>query len=235
MNYLRIPILAVVAFLAVGVLPSQEIGYLDLTDLHPRQRIRGTHGLGGGSCGGGGGYEPKFSVALSLTYLDNSNYSLGDDLSYEMKVQNTGKTPIDIPWTPHLGDLEPADPSETYSYLHATFVLNFTEPTSKQRFSLDSNSYGSSNVPGSIRTLLPGNVILVRGRHQIDHDDEWLHKQIAESSPAHLKVSAYLMLDQATYTPGKNNDDGTEQAPCIPLNITRGAALDVALFPPKSK
>ena len=64
--------LAGVAFLVASATLAQEIGWLDLTDLHPRERIRTPHAISG-ECGGGTGFEDTHSVSMTLTYLDKTS------------------------------------------------------------------------------------------------------------------------------------------------------------------
>jgi len=167
MNRVRIGLLAGIALLVVRTTVSQETGWLDLTDLHPRERIRAPHG-GSAECGGGSGFEPSLETSITLVYLDKTSYSIGEEVTYEVKIENTGKEPIEIPWTPHLGDLEPADSSQSYTYLDAAISLDFTEPNSNRRFSIYSFSYGSSDLAGTTRKLLPGQWIFVRARQKLE-------------------------------------------------------------------
>ena len=85
MNCIRIGLLAGIALLVISTTVSQEIGWLDLTDLHPRERIRTPHALSG-ECGGGTGFEPTHSVSITLTYLDKTSYSVGEEVTYEVKI-----------------------------------------------------------------------------------------------------------------------------------------------------
>lgn len=234
MNHLRIGQLGGVAFLIASAALAQEVGWLDLTDLHPRERIRTPHALSVG-CGGGEGFEPRFTTSVTLTYLDKTSYSVGEEVTYEVKIQNTGKEPMEIPWTPHLGDLEPADSSQSYTYLDAAISLDFTEPNSNRRFSIYANSYGSPEMAGTTRKLLPGESVFVRARRELQTYEEWWQTTIRESSPLNVRVSANLMLNKVTYNPGEKSGAATDRSVCIPLRTTLGAPLDTALLPPKSK
>lgn len=231
MYRLRMVQLGGVAFLIASVTLAQGIGWLDLTDLHPRERIRTPRTISG-RCGGGGS-EPIPSASITLTYLDQTSYSVGEEVTYEVKIQNTGKEPIELPWTPHLGDLEPVDPSQAYTFLDAAILLDFTEPVSNRSFSLCSTSYGSLNMAGTTRTLLPGESVFVRARQKLQAQEEWWQSKIAESSPLKMKVSANLALNEVSYTPGAKRD-GMDQSVCIPLRRTLGAPLDADLLPAKS-
>lgn len=140
--------------------------------MHRRDRIRAPHTVGS-SCGGVAGFTPNTEVSIALVSLDKASYSLGEEVTYEVKIQNSGKKPVEIPWTPHLGDLEPADASQSYTFLQAAVSLTFTEPESKRSFSVYADAYGSSDVPGSTRKLLPGEWVFVRARQKVEVYEEW--------------------------------------------------------------
>ena len=222
------------AFLVASATIAQETGWLDLTDLHPRERMRTPH-AGSGQCGGGAGFEPSLETNITLVYLDKASYSIGEEVTYEVKIKNTGKEPLEIPWTPHLGDLEPAESSQPYTYLHAAISLNFTEPDSNRSFSIYANSYGSSDVAGTTRKLLPGQWIFVRARQKLESYEEWWWAKIKNSSPLSVKVSAGLMLNKVTYSPAEKNNDAVDRSVCIPLRTKLGAPSDVAFWPPRTE
>ena len=71
MNRVRIGLLAGIALLVVCTTVSQETGWLDLTDLHPRERIRAPH-AGSLECGGGAGFETSLEANITLMYLDKT-------------------------------------------------------------------------------------------------------------------------------------------------------------------
>jgi hypothetical protein len=233
-NCVRIVLLAGAVFFATSLVAAQGIGWLDLTDPHPRGRIRAPQS-GSSGCGGGTGFTPNIEITITLVSLDKASYSLGEEVTYEVKIQNSGKELIEIPWTPHLGDLEPADYSQSYTFLHAAVSLSFTEPDSNRGFSIYANSYGSSEMPGSTRKLLPGEWIFVRARQKLETYEEWWWTKVKDSSPLNVRVSASLMLNKVTYSPGEKGDSAVDQSACIPLRTKLGAPADVALWPATSK
>ena len=180
--------LAGAALVAASVVAAQEIGRLDLTDLHPRDRIRVPHTFGG-ECGGGANFTSNNELTITLVSLDKTSYSLGDEVTYEVKVQNSGKAPVEIPWTPHSGDLEPADSLESYTFLHAAISLTFTDPDSNRSFAIYANSFGSLDRQGSTRKLLPGEWIFVRAHQKIQAYEEWWWTKIKDSSPLNVRAS----------------------------------------------
>jgi hypothetical protein len=231
-NRVRIGLLAGAAILAANAAVAQEIGWLDLIDSHPRERIRAPHGLSLG-CGGGSGFAPSVESTITLVSLDKVSYSLGEEVTYEVKIQNSGKETIEIPWTPHSGDLEPADASKSYTYLHAAISLNFTEADSNRTFSLYANSYGSSEVTGTTRKLMPGEWTFVRARQKLETHEEWWWTKIKDSAPLNVRASASLMLNKVTYSTGEKTDSAMDHYVCIPVNTKLGPPSDVVLWPAK--
>jgi hypothetical protein len=231
MDRLRMLQIAGAALLVANTAFTQEIGWLDLTDLHPRERIRSPHSHSV-ECAGGASFDSSPQVDITLMYLDKTSYSLGEEVTYEVKIQNTGKEPIEIPWTAHLGDLEPTDPSEPYTYLDATVALDFATPDSSHSFSIYAFSYGAENVAGTTRKLLPGESAFVRARQQLDSYEEWLQKSIKDSSELNVKVSADLFMNKVNYSPGDKDDTGTDHSACIDIFRHKdGTPFDVVLHP----
>lgn len=223
-----------IAFLVANATIAQEIGWLDLTDPHPHDRIRAPR-PGSSECGVGTGFEPSIETSITLVNLDKTLYSLGDEVTYEVKIQNTGKEPVEIPWTPHLGDLEPAEPSQSYTYLHAAISLAFTEPNANRSFSIYANSYGSSDVAGTTRKLLPGEWVFVRARQIVECYEEWWPNRIRDSSPLNVKVAANLMLSRVTFSPSEKSDAAIDRSVCIPVRTKLGASFDAVLWPARPK
>jgi len=233
MSRLRIGLLAVAAVLAARTTVAQEISYLDLTDPLPRERIRSPRS-GSSGCGGGAGFTASSEIIITLLSLDKHSYSMGEEVTFEVKIQNSSRETIEIPWTPHLGDLEPADSTKTYTYLQAVVALKFTDPIASRSFSVFANFYGSPDVPGSTRELLPGQSILVHVRRKIDVYEEWWWRRVKESPPLTVSASANFLLNRVTYSPNETQSSGTDSSRCIPLRTKEANQLEVALWPRKS-
>jgi len=216
--------------------PAQENGYLDLTDPMPRQPIRNPNEGGmGGWCGGGGDLSAMPEINVSVVSIDKSEYSLGEEVTFEVRIENTGKQNIEIPWTPHLGDLEPSDRTRSYRYRSALLLLTFTDPDSRRSFSLGDAFYGSAEVPGTIWELRPRQSVLIRARKRLEAYEDWWQKRVKEVQPLPLKASANLMVNETTYSPGKNGELGSESVDCTPINTKKANQLDVSLWPASSK
>ena len=131
MKHLSQFIAAVLLFCALP-LAAQEVGYLDLLDVMPRTQLRAPAppppvcdengctvlgGIGGGSigCGAGSPDDPR-ALKTTLVFLDRLTYKAGDSVEMEIRIENVGRVAIEVPWSPHLADLQPADESARFSY-----------------------------------------------------------------------------------------------------------------------
>jgi hypothetical protein len=226
----RISLIAVGIALAASALLAQDVGYLDLTDAVPRQRVRTPNGGAGGFCGSSESSGIP-EVTLTLVSVDKHAYSMGEEVTFEVKVENTGKEKIEISWTPSLGELEPADPTKSYTYRSAAVVLNLTDPGSHRSFSINGYAYGSMDVPGTIRELQLSQSVLVRARKRLEISEDWWGKRVKEVQPLPLKASPGLMLSSVTYSLNEKGDSASENSSCIPLSTKKANEIDVALWP----
>jgi hypothetical protein len=209
--------------LAASTVLAQEIGYIDLTDppfressRHPRTQTSG--------CAGGDSVTRQ--VTVTLQSLDKTVYRLGEEITFEVGIQNTGEETILIPWTPDLADLEPTDPKAAYKYLIGVVILVFKDPKDRT-FPLSESLYGSLNVPGTVRELTHGQSFTVRGRTTIKFlSPEWGKEDLTESSTVDAKVSGYFREDNAKYSP---DAAGKLTELCIPMRSTKANERDTTL------
>ena len=211
---------------------AQEAGYLDLTDPVPRQRLRSPNGgLGGYGCAGGGDVSGIPEVTLSLVSVDKRVYSLGEDITFEVKVQNTGKGSVEVPWTPHLADLEPGDPTQSYEYRSAVVVLNLRDPDSERYVGLYGFFYGSAHLPETIRILRPSESFLIRARSRLEFYEDWWRQKVNELQPLPVRAEPGFMLNTVTYSPNEKGEPASEDSSCIRLNTKKTNQIDVVLWP----
>jgi hypothetical protein len=170
---------------------------------------------------------------VTLMKLDKDSYSMGEQVTFEVKVENTGKETIEIPWTPDLGDLEPLDPTQSYSYRSAAFVLLFTVPDSGHYIQLARFSYGSPDLPGSIRKLQPGQWLLVKASGKTDANDKWWLEESKGSASLSVKATAGLVLTATTYS--SDGQGGSALEKCLPMSRKKANEVDVALWPRRSE
>jgi hypothetical protein len=57
---------------------------------------------------------PKDAGALrtTLVWLDRDEYAVGDHQKFEVRIENVGAVPVEMPFSPHLADLQPVMQAE---------------------------------------------------------------------------------------------------------------------------
>lgn len=200
---------------------------MDLTDNIFRDRSRQTRTFGGGCSGSPHTTQASQSeVTATVVSLDKVRYRIGEEATFEVKVLNSGNEAIIVPWTPHLGDLEPADTRSSYKYRVGVILFLFRDPEGLE-FSVSETLYGSPNVPGSLRELSPGQWFTVKGRKRVDlYEQNWGKKEFGDSGFVATNVSGFYRQDRGTYSP---KDGGSDSQRCIPLPCRKANQLDVIL------
>jgi hypothetical protein len=170
-------VVAIAACTAIGT--AQEIAFLDLTGVRPRVDLRyppspparcnkevcsgGGYGGIGIGCGGAAPGE----LRVNLIYLDRSEYFDGDMAEIETTIENVGKIPLQIPWTPHRADLQPPDARtrfRVYEFQVGLF-LNWADGSSTSLGWI--NLYGDPAQPETMVMLDPGERVRIRGQVEI--------------------------------------------------------------------
>jgi len=179
------PLLASLFLLLSTGAVAQEAGYLDLTGVIPRTNLRYPpapppkplpracknglctgFGIAGASmgvsigCGAGDSRDPR-ALKTTLTWLNQIDYQIGDNIEFEIRLDNVGSETMAIPWTPHLADLQPADDSKPFNYLELDLTLDIK--TDSATVSLPPvELHGSEEAAGTIVELAPGAWVRVR-------------------------------------------------------------------------
>ncbi len=113
-----------------------------------------------------------------------------DPFEAELRIINTGLVPVDLPVSPHLSDLQPADEWQVFQYLSLALqvTLSVTEPV--QAFGMGYiELYGSVKHEGTMLTLRPGEWIRVKAKLKLHtwpsqpvegqlQGDFWIHKNV---------------------------------------------------------
>jgi hypothetical protein len=207
---------------------AQQIGSLDMTTTTPKARARYPEGVGGGSCVGRE-YANYPEAAVNLVSLDNTQYSLGENIVYEVNIKNIGKQTIVLPWDPALGDFEPQNEFAAYSYRKGTISLHFT--VGKQDLAVYSDFYGSSAIPGTLKELQPGEWVVIRGRVPLVTYSDSISKELGKSDFLAAQVDADFMVNEVKFTPKGINGKPTETSVCAIIRTQRMNQLKATIFP----
>lgn len=168
-------VLTLTLALATGT-SAQEVQSIDLTAAHQRTALRypphedsgnGSGGGIGGASVGDCGIDTRDPHAAAV-YLDNVGVAEIDPnqpFPVEFRFVNTGRLPLNIPVSPNLSDLQPADPSVPFSYLSLTLGVRLRDhAASTEQVEL----YGSGDHKGTTRILRPGEWIRVKADLRIN-------------------------------------------------------------------
>jgi hypothetical protein len=216
-----------IAFCCTAPVFSQEIGFVDLTDPPFRESTRHPRRFGG-ACAGVDHAQIQRQVRVTVLSLDKTVYRPDDDLTFEVTVQNTGRRPVLVPWTPHANDVEPVNDRERYSCRVSSIILTFQNPE-RRTILVGSSLYGSRAVPGTLRSLAPGESFRVRARVQFHPlAPGWTKEELAEEGPFLAKVQADFTEDIRTFTPANG---GTMTDSCTGIRSIAANTVEINVEP----
>jgi hypothetical protein len=192
-----------------------------------------------GNTGGSASYtceqSSKTAGALhsTLVSLDRGHYAVGDKQTFEVRLENTGSGPLQIPISPYLSDLQPglADGATSskfsFSRLRVQIWLAGQDSTQQKTWSSSvgagTNLYGSSDHPGTIVTLQPGEWVRIVGSGVIAPPG-------SEALPVdHANVKASIDNSQLLVTAGASAEVTHE----VCVDQTQGADVAMTLDVPR--
>ena len=172
-----------VSALTAGCAASHGNGFLDAT-IPIRGFGDGAVETGAVMLGASGGHEP-FPVRLQLLATDRGTYRRMETLVYDLRLVNTSKTPVVLPWSPHPIRRVDRPPM---GYRHAMIELVDQASGSLGSFVL----YGSPNVPNSLKRLAPGESVVVRVPAVLSRVGDGAHAGVG--APAELKLQVKVSV-----------------------------------------
>jgi hypothetical protein len=150
-SYLTVALIVATAF--VSTCRAQEVASLDLTKVAVRDGLRrpkATSPVTGGYSGTEqtspclDSTQEVGALRTSLVSLDRTHYQLGDEPRFEVTVENAGSTPVRIPFSPQLADLQPENPAQKFSYSKLQITLWIA--ASKQWGTTSGNSHNANAI-----------------------------------------------------------------------------------------
>jgi hypothetical protein len=196
-------IVLAVALAATVTCVAQEAGFADLTGVVARTEFRhpANHDSAPLHARGAMGKLQDCSVdgaptlRNTLLWLDRSEYRVGDEERFGVQIENIGSAPIAIPFSPHVADLQPADPGQRFGYSTLIVVLWLGGETWSESQSSGSEIalYGAEDHPDTMLTLHPGEWVQVIGKGKLTLSDNVLPlvRNGDAASYANANVSLY--------------------------------------------
>jgi hypothetical protein len=201
------------ATLLISTCSAQEIASLDLTKVNRRVDLRRPQAtsLVTGRYSGTEQTTPCFdskskagALRASLLSLDRTHYRLEDEPIFEVTIENAGFTTIRIPFSPHLGDLQPDDPGKKFAYseLHITLWIAAGDDQ------WDANTggvvvlYGDNDHSGTMLSLNPGQWVRIVGTGKFTLPSDGLNDEFIRLHPVgRVYAQASLYRDETLITP----------------------------------
>jgi hypothetical protein len=165
-------------FAFAAIADAQEVQSIDLTTAPQRVALRYpppaplTSGNGIASGGGGGSVSDcapdirdPHAAAVYLDGVDGKEIDPEQPFQAAFRFVNTGRLPINVPVSPDLSDLQPADPSVPFSYLSLGLVVRVRNNIGSTGYV---QLYGTVDHNGTTRVLKPGEWIRVKANLKLN-------------------------------------------------------------------
>jgi hypothetical protein len=151
---------------------GQSVAILDFTSTKPKDRARQPKPFPPSTSFGGrcGGIVTNPPLSVSLLPLGKTEYTLGEELAYTVRLRNKGKSPVRVASRLSLADMEPGDSTRSYSYTPMEIwlifrdSLTYTDSRDHMFSSRLVTLYGSSERPETEFELQSGEWFDIRGK-----------------------------------------------------------------------
>jgi len=226
---------------------AQEIKHVDLSVVPQRTELRhppmlpsegsdGRHGVGAGYGGvsvsdGAPDRRDPHALGVYLLHVAPTEINPTEAFAVDFRVLNTGLSPIELPVSANLSDLQPSDESASFSYISLALVAKVEDGGGP--FSAYVELYGSPDHEGSMLVLRPGEWVRVDARLKFHtwppepisthlRGDFWLRRITFYPHPGGEFKEVQNLYPSATPTPG---------IPVRFIHPTPSAAPDVSSEP----
>jgi hypothetical protein len=230
-------------FLALVVLAltftsfAQEDGSLDLAKIEARVDLRRPEASSPITSGYSGmdytrpcsdSTNPVGILQTSLVSLDGTRYQVEDEPTFEARIENIGSTPVRIPFSPHLADLQPKDPAQKFAYseLYITLWIAGGE-TWKTNSGGGVTLYGTNRHPNTMLTLKPGEWVRIIGKGHLFLDNNLFELIRAGHPPDRVYAVTSLVHKQTLITPTQSATTG--QAVCLAGTLEQSVPIELTI------
>lgn len=192
--------------------PAQEVASVDLTKISARTDLRRPQATSPATGGYSGTHQTSACrdsehklgfLRTSVVSLDRTHYQEGNESTFEVTVENAGSSPIRIPFSPHLADLQPKDASKKFAYSELQIVLWIA---AGEKWSSNTGGgvtlYGDDEHSDTMLSLDPGQWVRIIGRGKFDVPRGQLSEQIIHSHEIDtVYAQASLYHEETLITP----------------------------------
>jgi hypothetical protein len=156
---------------------AQEVALVDLTQMTQRTDLRRpsqtsvTGGMASGTNESHACTDTHQSVGTlrtTLATLDHTQYQFGSAPVFEVTIENVGSQPLQIPISPNLADLQPADPSQKFEFSQLSVTLWIGGKRWNANMGGGIFLYGAANHPETLLSLHAGEWVRIIGKGKIE-------------------------------------------------------------------
>ena len=194
--------LALTLLLPFELLAQRQVGdLLDLTKDIPPQKERVSGGSGGGPILIGSTIKKEVPLRITLLHFDKLAYRLGEQIVYEVRLENVSNHDLTLPWSLDLDKVKPDEKKDPPGYLTSSLSLVFNDPIYGIEFVGLASLYGSQLVPDSLKVLRPNERVRIRAARTFFFGDARISDRVIRELPIRLDLSAYFNLQDRPFDP----------------------------------
>jgi hypothetical protein len=176
---------------------SQDGNFLDLTKIRQSAVSKMTgRGEGGGAVVGHIRKPRSNPFKLTLLNLHKQSYQTGEEVVYDILLENMTNDSIVIPWSPDQNKVKPDENKTPPGYVEAFLSLITTDEVSGDQFIAGQGLYGSELAPGSLKKLGPKQSVRIRAPGQLSFFNADVARRVLATLPRKIEMRARYSLQE---------------------------------------
>lgn len=169
------------------------------------------------------------SIEVELVSIDKSAYTVGDSVTYEVKLRNVSRVPVELPIKPCCDGIADFAFNDA-DFVIATLDLGFITQPKTYNYSRAAavELFGSPLLPDSFLTLAPNQYVRIKAKGKIDPGRFVLSRMPSEQAP--MSVAAGLQVEKWAFI----DDEGERKVSRLHWNPFAHASDPVTITLTKS-
>lgn len=162
------------------------------------------------------------ALRATLLSLDRGQYRSGEEVKFDVRIENVGAVPIRLPLSPHRADFQPAH-RRKFAYFDMVVAVRITGDRWFAEAWGDTRLYGTEDHAGTMLTLLPHEWLRVIGKGKVT-------MPASAGGVGYANAAVSIRVDQTLVTPSASATVSAEicipesQGPGLPVSLTGTAA-----------
>ena len=169
----------------------------------------------------------KNAGQLRATLLSIDNTTSGNEPTFDLTVENVSSNPVTIPVSPHLADLQPADPARQFTFMKLAVVLWIGGRNWKSDTGGGVALYGDEVHANTMLSVKPGEWVRIIGRGNLEiPSDPGVERLVRNGDKInHTQAEIALSNDVIAFFPGTTSL-GSNQS-CVMHSMSNEVAITV--------